>query len=459
MASGTFVDPQALEFYSWITAFNNQEVLWSKKIKSDTILNIAHASAEQLNGSHDVIVSVHESQLNTDSMCYELMRLDSATGNLVWSKKVNFDFGTGIFTYYKNALQITDQNEILVTYSINEYLYAAKFTENGNLIFSKKINNIFGAAFNNPGFSFIETSDGGYLGTLTNENNPTLIKLNADFSTAWSKYWSIETYSRPKAAIELSNGKFAISGLGDLGYFIAVLDTNGTIESYKVIAADMTAAYGLIELQQADSNTLVGAGIRSYFSYDFTTGIFSESLSPMNRNYAFDLSNGIHFYEYSPNLIEINKALFNMNFDLNSPDCNPFEQTNYSSQDVFITPEQVIDNPPFYIEDQGELVNYTPNLESLPVTLNLDCYLATKEITAPSVELSPNPVSSGELLTVQLENIPAENKYIELTDVSGNVIMRFPIEQSTVEMTIPPLAAGLYFIRTGHSTSQKLMVN
>lgn len=427
---------------SWISVFDNNQVIWSKKIHLPDF-HVSNSSVKCMNNSEDVVLCLEGTNSVTNRYGYLLARLNYATGNVVWTKQVQFDQNLlGNYTFL-DAVKVNAQDEIIVTNSMSDYLYAAKFSPAGNLIFSKKINNIGDGYGKNPGFSFTETSDGGYIGTLKNENNPTLVKLNSDLSVAWSKIWSIESYSHPRTTLELSNGKLAIAGLGDGGCFIAIMDQNGTIESYKTFQG-LFASYGLDYLSEISENTFFAAGSGFCVTIDMTTGLLTEYSNAYGSQLSFNLSGGVNLYEGYSSLIP-NTLSFNTLFNPEESSCNPFQTTSYYSTDVTLTPNQVT-NTTFYVVNTGDLSNYTMTTEPLSVSLVSGCFLSVDEAMSISFDMYPNPVSTDNQLTIQLRNNALSGEAIQLTDLSGAVIQLVQVESSTIEMTIPKVAAGMYLI-------------
>ncbi|MDH4473202.1 MAG: T9SS type A sorting domain-containing protein [Fluviicola sp.] len=459
---GTGYDNVTYAAYGWVTVFDDNQAVWSKKIPlSDFYAN--NASIKLMNNSEDVVLCLEGTNSSTNRYGYALTRLNYATGDVVWSKHVQFaDSMLGNYTFL-DAVKVNAQDEIIVTNSLFDCLYAAKFSATGDLIFSKKINNINDGIGKNPGFSFTETSDGGYIGTLKNESNPTLVKLNSDLSVAWSKIWSIEGYSHPRTTLELSNGKFAIAGLGDLGCFIAIMDQNGVIESYKTIQSQAGSYYGLDYLSEMSENKFFAVGFGFCMTIDMTTGLVTEYNNAYGSQLNFNLSGGVNLYEGFANPNAPNTASFSTLFNPEESSCNPFQTTSYYSADVTLSPNQVM-NTTFYVVNTGDLSNYTLTAQPLSVSLVSGCFLSVDETTSLSFELFPNPVSTDNQLTIQLRNNALSGESIQLTDLSGAVIQQVKVESSTIEMTIPKVAAGMYMVNyldqnKNIIASKKLAVN
>jgi hypothetical protein len=447
--------------YSWISVFDNDQVIWSKKIPQ-TNMYWYNTSVRHLSNSEDVVLFIEGTNTITSKYCYSLTRFNYTSGDVVWSKYVQFDDHMMGNYAFLDAVEVNSQDEVIVTNSMNDYLYAAKFSPTGDLIFSKKINNIGDGYGKNPGFSFTETSDGGYIGTLKNENNPTLVKLNPDLSIAWSKIWSIESYSHPRTTLELSNGKFAVAGLGDQGCFIAIMDQNGVIETYKTIQSQ-GGGYGLDYLSEMSENKLFAAGFGFCMTIDMTTGLVTEYINAFGSQLNFNLSGGVNLYEGYVNPITPNTASFSTLFNPEESSCNPFQTASYYSADITLTPNQVT-NTTFYVVNMGDLSNYTLTTEPLSTTLVSGCFLSADEAMSISFDMYPNPVSTDNQLTIQLRNNARSGESIQLTDLSGAVIQRVQVESSTVEMTIPTVAAGMYLINyldqnKNIIASRKLAVN
>lgn len=448
--------------YSWISVFDNDQVIWSKKIPQ-TNMYWYNTSVRHLINSEDVVLFIEGTNTITSKHCYSLTRFNYTSGDVVWSKYVQFDDHMMGNYAFLDAVEVNSQDEVIVTISMNDYLYAAKFSPTGDLIFSKKINNIGDGYGKNPGFSFTETSDGGYIGTAKNENNPTLVKFNADLSIAWSKIWSIEVYGQPRTALELSNGKFAIAGVGDQAQrsFIAIMDQNGAVETYKTIQ-NQAGVYELDYLSEMSENNLFAAGSGFCMTIDMTTGLVTEYNNLNVSQLKLNLSGGVNVFD-SYSSTTLNTVSFSTLFNPEESLCNPFQSNSYYSSDVTIAPNQVT-NTTFYVVNMGELSNYTLTTEPLTVSLVSGCFLSVDETMSISFDMYPNPVSTDNQLTIQLRTNPLQGQAIQLTDLSGAVIQQVQVENSTIEMTIPKVAAGMYLINyldqnNNIIASRKLAVN
>ncbi len=447
--------------YPWISVFEDQEIVWSKKMVLNDLLS--NMSVQLLNNSADAIVCMEGVNNASGRYFYILTRLNYETGEEVWSKHMQFDQNSNGNYTYLDAVKITAQDEIIVTNSMNDFLYAAKFSSSGDVLFSKKINNINEGYGKNPGFSFAQTSDGGYIGTLKNESNPTLIKLNADLSTAWTKLWSVEGYSHPRTTLELSNGKYAVAGLGDAGCFVAILNQNGELEKYRTFSTH-SGGYGLDYIQEINQDEFFAAGYGFCATINMTTGWvveYSNLSSP--QPYSFSNSGGINLYESYQSSNEANTVSFTTLFDPEESVCSPFESYQFMSTNVTLSQNQET-NTPFYVVNTGQFSTYTLITEPLNASISSGCFLTVDETVQSSFALYPNPVSAGNALSIQLEKAPTPGDQLLMTDLSGKIVQTIQLSGTNVEMGIQDLSQGIYFMNYVDQnkrtiTSQKVIVN
>lgn len=124
---------------------------------------------------------------------------------------------------------------------------------------------------------------------------------------------------------------------------------------------------------------------------------------------------------------------------------------------VFYTPGY--GSPVANINTQGTLMGYRP---AAIRRIRLSAETAQKPGT---LHLSPNPVQSGETVTLQFNQIP-EAGQLSLMDITGRTVhtLALPAAQDPVSFTIPAVPPGLYLVGirnpNGHWTSMsKLQIN
>jgi len=375
--------------------------------------------------------------------------------NIIWSKLLSYANPEFAGDYGSNSspLSVNAQDEITITLTPYSMTILTKLSPNGQLLASKSIQSTDNEDGKNPGFSVITTSDLGYLITMKNSSSPTITKVNSSLEMEWSKKWNIDSYSHPKTSLELPNGHFFIVGEGDFGTYIAEIDQNGNVLSYKA-GMSMTFPYKAILLPNNDVQIFDTNGnsyTTDFYSSSGTKKLISEPIFGIPR-----------FSGTEHHLLDPTWNNLYLNIESNEKDCFDFYEQNISLFEIEVDPN-TITNENIIVADFGEIANYVTTAttsNSLYITENC-ISLSTAEIQTEIGNLYPNPSTTNQTVTLALNN--STTAFIEIVNTSGQVLetincsnmktVHFSLNQST----------GLYFIRgldknQGLIGTQKLII-
>jgi len=85
----------------------------------------------------------------------------------------------------------------------------------------------------------------------------------------------------------------------------------------------------------------------------------------------------------------------------------------------------------------------------------LNPVLSTEELPDTQVRLFPNPLKTGEKLTIELD--ATGSAQVEICNSQGSIVLKFPLKSQREELNLPPLAAGKYFVRLYVGNQQKVI--
>jgi DNA gyrase inhibitor GyrI len=71
------------------------------------------------------------------------------------------------------------------------------------------------------------------------------------------------------------------------------------------------------------------------------------------------------------------------------------------------------------------------------------------------VRLFPNPLKTGEKLTIELD--ATGSAQVEICNSQGAIVLKFQLKSQREEINLPPLAAGKYFVRLYVGNQQKVI--
>lgn len=427
----------------WLTVYNATDVVWSKAVRYPGVF-VTSTEIATLTGSTDLILCTRGSY--GTHPCIVLHRIDRQTGAVVWSEKLDIeDDFTGMYVE-KNGILVTVTDDILVTCTTLEYIQVARFTGNGDLLFTRKINNIGTVSGNNPGFTFRPATDGGYIATFRNDSLPTILKLNADLSVQWAKTWAIEAYAHPISVTERSNGNFIVGGFTDQYDFIAEVSPAGELLHYWRFSDNM---YGIDHIYELADGRIMASGTGFYRVIDLSDGSAGRYTGYVNYVFEKMADDGVLGFTYN-DLQQEDNFMVTTGFDPANPGCFLGRWLDSLNMTEIAVPASQIDTAIFFLYDSGTLSSYEPALVEYPFTLSA-CALELNENSMLQLSLFPNPAKSGSVLSIA--GSPAVG-ILQLTDLSGKILATFDISKGTNTIELPELSTGMYLVRYAESNGK-----
>ncbi|WP_430403400.1 T9SS type A sorting domain-containing protein [Fluviicola sp.] len=428
---------------------NNGQSGWKKSVHLPTDFSEGQTSIRACNLSDNFIVSIQ----SYDGKFCSVIKIDY-NGSIVWSKLMTYNQNLS-YDYGSNStpLILNNQDEIVISITLYDALLLSKMDINGNLIFSKRINSsdYINNGDKNPGFSVITTNDNGYLLTMKNGSNPTITKLNSNLQIVWSKKWSIDFYSHPKIAAVLPNGNYCIIGEGDQQTYIAQVDPNGNLLSYKY-NIELSYPYQC-RIIDADSIGLVDA-----YGTNLKINLINNTVSSTKYNNDIQIHGYPNYTDQKINLLDYYISKIYINLESNQMSCfNP--TTSYSIlSELTVYPSSIV-NETIVMENSGTISDYSPTITTTnDVSMTLTCSsLGIDETEVSTLKLYPNPSASGQTITVELEKSSAIK--LQLLTLSGKLVESYELNGNSGELTFnTPQESGMYFVQILDVTGNVLVV-
>lgn len=407
----------------------NGEPGWKKRLIEPDGFYSGKCAIAACNLSDNYIISIQS--LGCD-FCWVLKI--NPNGVLIWSKLLSYS--TNMSDYGSNATPITinDQDEITISITAINSLCLTKLDSNGNLLFSKRFNSTGFEDSKNPGFSVISTNDGGYLATMKAGDNPTITKLDSNLQTVWSKKWSIDSYSHPKRAIMLPNNHYCIIGTGDNGTYVAEVDPNGNLLSYK---------YGMFISPPFQCRVIDSDSISLFDTFGNILYL------KMSNNAAMLVNNGYSGYglpnytNEKGNLFDFDNAMLFLNLESSQMGCFNPVALDYELSELTVYTSSVVDEAIVSV-NSGTISDYTPDVTTTnDVSMTLTCSsLGIEEMEQIHFTLYPNPSVAGKKVSVAMEK--AFEHSIQIVSLSGKTIVTNTLNKSVFNA---PEESGIYFVQ------------
>jgi hypothetical protein len=420
-----------------------------KLLVPDSLNSGLYSSIRKCNLSNDFVAVFYSSE-NCETY---IVKFDQAL-NVIWCKVLNFPPASNLEVWYMspNLLTITAQDEILISLTPNAGSIITKLDVNGNLIFTKKINNA-NPTWMNPGNSFIVTSDGGYLLTLTDDSSPTIVKLNSSFQVEWSKLFDFNNYSSPLVSAELSNGNFVILLEESSGTKIAEMNSQGQLLSIKQ-SVNFTFPYVLNALSNGNYQIFDHNG--TYFKSNST----GSTCLLANFDHA---SYGLPIFRNGNRYVYNRTPLFSFYFIVNdqASSCYNMIVDSVIPANVSFNPNDVIDAQ-INIENFGSISNFTANWvldNTIHVTESCGI-LANEELENSIISIYPNP-SSGSSISLELGSANVDE--VRVFNSTGQLLKTIScLNKTDLNFTLA-VSSGMYYLKAFDKNntqigSQKLVI-
>lgn len=184
----------------------------------------AKSMTQTSNGDLFICGNTHKN--HSDTIMDILLIKMNLSGDTIWTKT----YGGNELDYCKNIITTSDENLLLVgkrdsfRAGLLKNIYLLKVNYSGDTLWTKKYSN---TDYKVP-YSLLETTDGGYLITGTNEDNSNLggiylLKVSSDGEKMWDQTIGEGSHKWGYSTIELSSGDFLTCGFHNNGRYNQVL--------------------------------------------------------------------------------------------------------------------------------------------------------------------------------------------------------------------------------------------
>lgn len=477
VASGTNYN----SFYCWITEMDADfDPIWHKSFE----LSGQHYQATP----HTIVLSVinHDNILllaksyNTDSSAAytELLSLRN-NGDLNWARKWKqtpfSQWGNSAYDLNKIIPLLTD--EFFISHSAGKGTFQSKLDLDGNVLTSKYTYDAV-VADTNCGVFNLRCSDDGWLQIhKLGLRKSIVVKLDGNYEVEWAREIGMTDESVwMSTAFENPDGSFWLFGT-ITHYFPEYNDLEDALGTIKISATgEVLEAWdyptytgeslGLAQLfptgeNQFDFNTVVG-GIGKL---DLNTSkVEFQKLDLAQANHDFQnmhkLPNGYAMTGMGANWEE-SKIHFFPAID-NHPCLLLYTpQTEINGESIPLE-HIVVTNAAMQVEDFSFGQLYDPGLTEFVVFLSEECNLAVDELSSViSMNVFPNPVTSGKSITIQLDNTVINREVsVTIVDLQGKIVQSKVFDHSAElnYMGISGIPPGLYFVKCSVEGNQKVPV-
>jgi len=409
----------------------NGQTGWRKEITFPTDFIPEKTTIVPCNLSNNFIVSI---QSILDNYCF-VMKMDP-DGTVIWSRMLAYSSISGEYGSNSTPLSLNSQDEITILLAPVDKLFLSKLNSNGDFIFSKSVQSFDGGGGKNPGFAVTPTPDGGFLTTMKSGNNPTIIKLTSDLQVDWAKKWSIDSYSHPKVVELLPNGNYCIIGDGDNQTYIAQVDQNGNVLSYKY---NLNLYYPYTcKVIDSDSIELVDSrGFRAKVNTTTNNILYTSYYS------ATEISGIPRYSGNGIDLLDQYHSVIYLNLENSDMGCFNTSTFHHTLAELAVNPGSITDEQ-ILVEDNGVIINYSPTITTTTdVFLTPSCgSLGVKETEKTPLTLYPNPASGGQKINLAVEKSVATK--LQIVTLSGKLVETFDLNGSVFNA---PQEAGMYFVQ------------
>lgn len=437
-----------------ISLIENGSPIWNKRlVLVDVYPTSIHIGIEPITAN----VIVYYTALSENGTYVNICKLSADSGQLLWSKKVSIPPpATGNPSIFQNIenICISEDQTIHIALSLTDHLRYLKLSGNGDLLLSKRINNIGQNSGKNSGFCITQCPDSSYLVSMKFGYFPTVARFNPDFTVVWSQKWTIESLTFPNVIQQLSNGKVVVTGFGDGSLFIAVMNNaNGNIEKY-LKSANSYHLYGAVQLIELDDNRLL---LATDYNIYYVVNLASDEWKEYTTQHM------IRFEKTTNGICAIleNNLNFGLiqvipDFDPENPECVVIKEINEGAFAQLSTSNAVTNAFPFYFAENSEIDTASFQFDDYEISNSLTCILETSTLIPFSFDLFPNPVSKEEWITIETNQI-VHNGIVILSDLTGKTLNEQPIDGMQAVIKTSNLSAGMYLVHVMNESDRRLL--
>jgi len=293
------------EYSSIIKVSKSGTKIWQKEFNAG---KGSHASGIAETNNHDFYICGSTSRNYSNSKIDILLIRMNSSGDTIWTKVyggMETDYGYNIIATSDGNLLISGKTESFGAGSIGD-IYLIKVNSNGEIIWS----NSYPDQDQEIPFHLMETSNGEYLVTGTNEDNGNsrelyLLKVNQNGTQLWNKKIGPATYKWGFSTIELTNGDLLSCGKHPVNGYSQILliktDPLGNVIWEREIGDSKISQQGNSIKQNLDGTfTITG------YTYDVKTNRNNIILLKVNQdgNLVWLKSFGSPYSDYGCNLIK-----------------------------------------------------------------------------------------------------------------------------------------------------------
>lgn len=485
------------------------QTTYDKVIRSQINTGI-HANASYRNAAGEYLISGNYSSGES-----HVSKVDSL-GELIWIKtfdKSDQNYLTNPQIQKDKIIQLQDSNYLLTRnikdWSNNKYKsYLIKFSENGDLIWSKQIHKNYAS---NTGSTFtLETSNGKLLHAISPSGSGKLdlIVLNSTGTIDTQINLTINLNAEPIAFVKDSNSAYLVLQSDEFKCYIYHFDETGQLIDSKLINDyfPMDAIFYENQLTMIGKNSnLVNFVAKLNYSIDslrlvnappygenYKFASVNENVFLLSSDFTFgrltkfNLTNN-SFFQYELGGIPVN--LFQLDstrfcvlrngptlglkaFGENQIGISVFDTTALASSCMyesgyFTSTTNLLDTITTFVASFNSSVSTIADTLSLTwldglmyTTIGCVDHLGSLDEYDLDAQISLSPNPTNESVTVQANEFLEAN--IDLYNYQGQILQSVPFSGLNKTLSVLELTNGLYFVRitlpNGLSTTKKLVV-
>ncbi|MFN0188257.1 MAG: T9SS type A sorting domain-containing protein [Bacteroidia bacterium] len=347
-------------------------------------------------------------------------------GNLLWSKKVQFDSLTSLIELV--IAQRTLDNGFI-------FLFIGAYTSNLNDVCLMKIDSVgnkiwakhYGSIYNDFGKDIVQTNDGDFIVTGFTINagpngpdDPFLLKVNEAGDLVWSKRYGLTKNEYGLSVLSLPDGGIVMQGIS---YYLT------------------TSNHAFNFLIRTDS---VGDTIWTKRYNTSTLLHYSKVLQTFDGGYIFSNYSRLPNNLYETLVIKTDSSGFIGNCDEGSIS---LPSTNFPLQTFNLTanflPANMLNYFPFNFPDS----NITP------VIYDLCALTGMNQVNESDISLFPNPFENQ--ITINSSQLVKGETTFTINTISGQEVFNRFVKNytGTIQLNIGELNTGIYFLKISNGSN------